>query len=140
MIIADTSVLIDYFKNVENSKSLLLDNIIQEEIPFGISCFTYQELLQGARDINEFNELKTYLSLQNIFDVPQDLYFFENCARMFFDLRRKGQTIRSSIDMLIAQTAIEHNLFLLHNDKDFDVIAQNFKNLKILNHIDECFI
>jgi len=137
MVIVDTSVLIDYFKDVENPKSLLLDSIIQLEIPFAISCFTYQELLQETRDIKEFNELKSYLSLQNIYDVPQDLHFFENCAKMFFDLRRKGLTIRSTIDMLIAQTAINFGSFLLHNDKDFDVISKNFKNLKILNRIDE---
>jgi predicted nucleic acid-binding protein len=33
--------------------------------------------------------------------------------------RNAGITIPSTIDLLIAQTAIEHSLFLLHNDKDF---------------------
>jgi predicted nucleic acid-binding protein len=139
MVLVDTSVLIDYFRNIENSKSLLFDNIIQREIPFGISCFTYQELLQGARDINEFDELKLYLSYQTIYSFPQDLYFYENCAKTFFDLRRAGKTVRSSIDMLIAQTAVKFDLFLLHNDKDFDVIAEIVKNLKILGKIDDLY-
>jgi hypothetical protein len=33
-------------------------------------------------------------------------------------------SVTSSVDCLIAQTAIEHNLLLLHNDSDFDRIAQ----------------
>jgi len=43
---------------------------------------------------------------------------------VFFDLRRKGMSVRSSVDCLIAQTAIEHGLHLLHNDSDFDRIAK----------------
>jgi predicted nucleic acid-binding protein len=108
-------------------------------LPFGVSCFTYLELLQGAKDITEFNKLKSYLSLHTIYNVPQNLYFYDNCAKMYFDLRRSGKTIRSSIDILIVQTAIESNLFLLHNDRDFDVIAKSFMNLKILNRIDDLY-
>ena len=33
-------------------------------------------------------------------------------------------TINSTIDCLIAQTAIENNLYLLQNDSDFDNIAR----------------
>ena len=38
-------------------------------------------------------------------------------------------TVGSSVDCLIAQTAIEHRLHLLHNDSDFDRIAE-FSTLK----------
>ncbi|MEQ6358376.1 hypothetical protein SAMN04244560_00243 [Thermoanaerobacter thermohydrosulfuricus] len=43
---------------------------------------------------------------------------------------KKGITIRSTIDLLIAQTAIENNLYLLHDDKDFSLIAQVDERLK----------
>jgi len=36
---------------------------------------------------------------------------------------KKGLTVRSTVDLLIAQTAIEHNAILLHNDRDFEAIA-----------------
>jgi predicted nucleic acid-binding protein len=40
--------------------------------------------------------------------------------------------INSTIDCLIAQTAIENNLYLLHNDSDFDNIAK-VVDLKMFN-------
>ena len=40
-------------------------------------------------------------------------------------------TVRSTIDVLIALTAIEHHAFLLHDDRDFDVIAAAGTGLKI---------
>ncbi|HHY79050.1 MAG TPA: PIN domain nuclease [Thermoanaerobacter sp.] len=43
---------------------------------------------------------------------------------------KKGITIRSTIDLLIAQTAIENNLYLLHDDKTFSLIAQVDERLK----------
>jgi len=52
---------------------------------------------------------------------------------MFFNLRRQGITVRSTIDILIALTAIKNNLLLLHNDRDFDVLASKLEVLKIFN-------
>ena len=40
------------------------------------------------------------------------------------DCRKKGITIRSTIDCLIAETALEHDLRLLHNDNDFVAMSQ----------------
>jgi predicted nucleic acid-binding protein len=49
---------------------------------------------------------------------------FETAARSYFLCRKKGVTVRSTIDCLISQIAIEHNLLLLHSDRDFDAMAQ----------------
>ena len=49
---------------------------------------------------------------------------------MFFDCRRKGITIRSTVDLLISQIAIENNLYLLHDDTDYTRIAEVNKKLK----------
>jgi hypothetical protein len=48
---------------------------------------------------------------------------FAQAAKIYFQCRRKGITVRSTIDCLIAQTAIEHNLLLLHDDRDYEGIA-----------------
>ena len=58
----------------------------------------------------------------------------KGCAS-FFNLRRQGLTIRNTIDVLIARIAIEHDLFLLHNDRDFDAISEKNADLKILNNV-----
>ena len=133
MILVDTSVLIDFLKGVQNAKIELFEKILEQKMPYGIASYTYQEVLQGARDKREYEKLKDYLSTQNIYFLPETIDIYEKAANMFFDLRRQGITPRSTIDILIASIAIEHNLFLLHNDRDFDVISGKIHELKILN-------
>jgi len=132
MVLVDTSVLIGYLKGQTVYKTELMKDVLDCEIPFGISSFTYQEILQGARDEREFETLKEYLSTQKIYFLKQEISTFEKASRMFFDLRRKGTTLRSTIDILIALTAIEYNLILLHNDSDFDNISKHIPDLKIM--------
>ncbi|RLA59144.1 MAG: hypothetical protein DRR04_09255, partial [Gammaproteobacteria bacterium] len=40
-------------------------------------------------------------------------------ARIYYDCRRTGITVRSSVDCLIAQCALENELVLLHQDRDY---------------------
>jgi predicted nucleic acid-binding protein len=58
--------------------------------------------------------------------------FFEKAAENYHRCRKKGVTVRSTIDMLIAQTAIENDLYLMHNDNDFRNMATVIKELKLL--------
>ena len=51
-------------------------------------------------------------------------FTWRDAARIHFDLRRRGRTVRSAIDCCIAQLAIENNLRLLHRDRDFETIAE----------------
>jgi predicted nucleic acid-binding protein len=111
---------------------VLVDTILQKRIPFGISLYTLQEVLQGARGEKEYNTLKTYLSTQTLYGLPQNAKTYEEAARMFFNLRRQGITPRSTIDILIALTAIKHSLLLLHNDRDFNIFAEKIPQLRIL--------
>ena len=129
MILVDTSVLIDYFKGNKNEKTELLERIIADKIPFGINKFIYQELLQGARDNREFELLKAYLSTQKFYDLKDSKSSYENAARIYLNCKKKGITIRSTIDTIIGQCAIENKVKLLHNDKDFTLMATVIKEL-----------
>lgn len=130
MILVDTSVLIDFFKGTRNDQVTALKECITRQMPFGISSVIYQEVLQGAKNKKEFELLQTYLGCQHFFNPLDPVRSYEDAARIFFTCRRKGITIRSTIDCLIAQTAIEQGLYLLHNDMDFDRIA-SLTELKI---------
>jgi predicted nucleic acid-binding protein len=52
-------------------------------------------------------------------------------ARLFLACRSAGRTPRSSNDCLIARIAIEHELVLLHSDRDFEAIAHVEPKLKV---------
>lgn len=110
----------------------MLREVLARDIPFGFSAFTYQEVLQGSRNEAEYGRLDAYMSTHVIYCIPDEASVYERAARMCFDLRRKGVTVRSTIDVLIALTAIDNGLYLLHDDNDFDAIALHVPELRIL--------
>lgn len=132
MILVDTSVLIDYFKGVENRPAQKFHQILKSNVPFGISHFIYMEVLQGSQTDKDFNLLKKYLITQTFYELKKGRESYAEAARMYLKLRKKGITIKSTIDCLIARVALENELYLLHNDADFDRIAKHFP-LKIWN-------
>ena len=63
--------------------------------------------------------------------VDIDVMYATNYAvDLYRQLRKKGITIRKSVDCLIASYAILTDMYLLHNDKDFEYIAKESR-LKI---------
>lgn len=124
MILVDTSVLIDFLSGKNSLYSKVLNQLINDKIHFGINSFIYQELLQGVKTEKQFEILKRYLSPQIFYGLKDDKISYEKAAEIYFKCRRHGLTVRSTIDCLIAQTAIENDLYLFHNNKDFDVISQ----------------
>ena len=130
MILVDTSVLVNFFKGITNKQVIKLENAIKDKIPFGINNLIYQELLQGARSEKEFDLLKEYLSTQRFYDLKNAKESYEAAAKNYFYCRKNGITVRSTIDMLILQTAMENNLYLLHDDRDFSNIAKILTDLK----------
>ena len=133
MILVDTSVLIGYFKGLSGAPYNLLDQIIEQNLSFGINNLIYQELLQGAKTEQEFNSLKEYLETLTFYNLHYGKESYCNVAKLYMQCRKKGVTVRSSIDLIIAETAIENGLYLLHNDNDFINIAKVIKTLKLYN-------
>lgn len=132
MVLVDSSVLIAYFRNAQSAKTDIFRSIIGRNLPFGISFHAYQEVLQGSRNEREFAQLRESLDSLRIYSLPDERATYERAARLYYDLRRKGITIRGSFDILIALTAMEYDLMLLHDDRDFDAIASK-TNLEILD-------
>ena len=130
MVLVDTSVLIDYLGSVENSGTRAFQSILDSGIAYGITLFAYMEILQGVRTEREFEQVKRYLDTQKFYGFSDEKASFAEAARIYFLCRKRGITISSTIDCLIARAAIENDVFLLHNDKDFDSIAKVVK-LKI---------
>jgi predicted nucleic acid-binding protein len=123
MILVDTSVLIDFFKGVKNEAAEKLEWVLRKGIPFGINSFIFQEVLQGAISKKEYSLLDGYLRTQRFYHLKEPVDSYARAARIYMDCRKKGFTVRSTIDCLIAETALEHDLLLLHNDSDFTAMA-----------------
>ena len=133
MTLVDTSILIDKLRKNKNPKTLLFDRLHATKAPFCISFLTYHEILQGAKSDNEFQKLSSYLSTQTMIALPETPDVYADSAKLYFKLRRLGVTVRNTIDVMIAYTAVYYKLPLLHNDRDFDLIADSTPELIILN-------
>jgi len=127
MVLVDTSVLIDYLRGTDNESTRKFQFVLDNDIPFGINSFIYQEVLQGVKTERDFRRLKRYLDTQRFYNLKDDRESFAEAARIYFKCRRKGITVSSTIDCLIVQTVLEHDLFLLHNDSDFERIRNVVK-------------
>jgi predicted nucleic acid-binding protein len=131
MIIVDTSILIGYFKGTENTPYDKMDFIIDNDIPYGINNHIYLELLQGAKDQSEYDILKEYLTTLPFYELKYGNKSYENAALLNIKCRDHGITIRSTIDLIIAEIALENNLYILHNDNDYTNMAKIITELKI---------
>jgi len=120
MVLVDTSILIDFLRGADNAAVRRFQQILDSNIPFGISPLTYLEVLQGTGTDKDYATVKSYLETHRFFGLLDEKESYAAAARIYFDCRRKGITINSTVDCLIAQTAIENDLTLLHNDADFD--------------------
>lgn len=121
MILIDTSVWILIFKDKSGTEAERVQTWLDgREVV--LTRFNQLELLQGCRDDKEWLLLSSHLEDQTY--VEATVSTWQAAARIYFDLRRQGLTVRSPIDCCIAQMALENNLLLLHNDKDFTIINQ----------------
>lgn len=130
MILVDTSVLVDFLRNRQTSQTALFDDLLEKKLPWGINEYIYQEILQGARDESEFERLKEYLETIPFYFLKFGKMSFEQAALINVRCRLSGVTVRSTIDLLIAETAIENDVSLLHSDSDFDNIGRVIRDLR----------
>ena len=130
MLLIDTSVWVKLFRsNAEDFKQRLIETIAGRD--YYLSRFTQTELLQGSLDEKEWLTLSNYLEVQDY--IEPSIESWTNAARIYYDLRRQGITIRNTIDCCIAASAIEHDLLLIHLDRDFEAIARgtSLKQLRL---------
>ncbi len=130
MVLIDTSVLIDFLKDKKNPAIDKFNTILELNIPFGITSHIYQELLQGSATQRDFDTLKKYLDTFILYSPRDQRQSYAEAADIYFQCRKKGIALRSTLDCLIAQIAKEHRLKLLHNDKDFDNIKKVIKDIE----------
>lgn len=121
MILADTSVWIDYFNGIENGQTNNLDRSLSEQSVL-VGDIILAEILQGFDSNSDFKIAKNALDDLSCVQLGGKLLAIKAATNFRF-LRSKGVTVRKTVDMLIGSWCIEHDVELLHNDKDFDQMA-----------------
>ena len=117
MILADTSVWVDFFKDVESRQTLLLRQaIVGGDVVIGDLILV--EILQGLKfpmQIKQVSGALARLEIETLCGSAIAPLAAENYRR----LRRGGLTVRGTIDIIIATWCIVNGVALLHSDRDF---------------------
>ena len=119
MTLVDTSVWIEVFR----AKRPLN---LEEVVPFDavVTCLpVIQEVLQGFRDESSFRVAREALFALPVVESPLSADVFEEAVDLYRRARKAGRTIRSSVDCIIAASAIRHDLEVLHHDRDFAALS-----------------
>ena len=133
MIFVDSSVWVDYFNGTQSVETDCLDSLLGKE-PVGLGDVVLIEVLQGFRRDQDYKTAKDLLTALAVFTLGGQEMAIKS-ADNFRLLRKKGITVRKTIDVLIATFCINKNLPLLHSDKDFDPFHQHLKLENALDFI-----
>jgi predicted nucleic acid-binding protein len=122
VIVVDSSVWIDFLNGRNAPHVKRLSEIIgAEEVIVGDLMLC--EVLQGLDDERTAREVEGLLRRFEIVHMAGDAIAV-SAARNFRSLRRRGITVRKTIDLLIGTWCIENRRPLLHNDSDFHPMAR----------------
>ena len=123
MIVADSSVWIDFFRDASTPQvARLAAAIARDEVIIG--DLVRMELLQGCRSDREFDEMLRITGAFASLSIADDGLVVQ-AARNYRLLRARGVTIRKTIDTLIATRGILDHLPLLYSDRDFDPFVEH---------------
>ncbi len=117
MILVDSSVWIGYFNGKINPQTDWLDNALGKEIII-VGDLILAEVLQGFKSNRDFYKAKELLLNFRILEMLGQELAIKSAENYRF-LRKKGVTVRKTIDVIIGTFCIHHSISLLHDDQDF---------------------
>jgi predicted nucleic acid-binding protein len=123
MVIVDSSVWIDYFNGRDNPEVAKLDRLLETEL-LGVGDLILAEVLQGFRQDKDYQTAKRLLTSLTVFEMLGTEMAMKS-ADNFRDLRKKGITVRKTINVMIATFCIENGHELLFSDKDFTPFVEH---------------
>ena len=120
MILVDTSIWIAVFRSKNPYR--IEDAVEFDEI---VTCLpVIEEILQGFREERAYRTARDAMLALPIVESPMEESLFLEAAELYRSARRRGLTIRSSVDCLVAACALRHNVPVLHRDRDYEFLRE----------------
>jgi len=120
-IFVDSSVWVNFFNGVQSPKVDLLSRLLGTA-SIVVGDLIVAEVLQGFREDGDFEQARVALLRFPVRSMG-GLDLALASASNYRSLRRKGITVRKTIDCWIATFCLRHGLELLHDDRDFEPFA-----------------
>ncbi len=129
MIIVDSSVWIDYFNGNITPKTDWLDAALGNQ-PILIGDLILTEVLQGFQSDKDFKKAKSLLLNFPVVEMLGQEAALKSVSNYRY-LRKKGVTIRKTIDVIIGTFCIHNSFSLLHDDRDFTPL-EKYLHLRVV--------
>lgn len=123
MVLVDSSVWIDYFNGIVTWQTEILDQMLQR-LPVITGDIILTEVLQGFRHDKDYKNAKELMSILPCMEMGGCEVAVQS-ADNYRELRKKGVSLRKTIDVIIGTFCIKENIPLLHDDKDFEPLVKH---------------
>jgi hypothetical protein len=123
-VIVDTSVWIDFFRGNDTWQVAVLSDRLVADEPIALTDIIFTEILRGLVDERSVRRVERRLLAHEVL-VLDPLDDHRRAAALYRACRRRGVTIRRTLDCLIAAVCIREHRPLLHADVDFDRLANH---------------
>jgi predicted nucleic acid-binding protein len=130
LTIVETTIWIDFFRGVRSDYTAwVYRNLSNQRI--ALTDLTLCEVLQGMRDDAMHAGIRSDLLKFGVHSTGGTQLALAASDNYRF-LRKRGITVRKTIDCLIATHCIREGHSLLHNDRDFDAFEE-YLGLKVIH-------
>ncbi|MGH9078149.1 MAG: type II toxin-antitoxin system VapC family toxin [Acidimicrobiales bacterium] len=124
MTLVDTSAWIEFLRATGSDTHRAVRQLLEDHAPLHTTDVVVMEVLAGARDEGHLQRLRRMLARCDHVAV-EGLASYESAAHQYRACRQAGETVRALTDCLIGAVALRTGVPVLHNDRDFDVLARH---------------
>lgn len=128
MIIIDSNIWIDFFKDIENEETKQLSYLLRNKIEMGANSLIVTEVLQSLMDDKEHNQIKHIFNTFKIHKIQNEMIvmagdIFRLCRKGNKEKNITGKTLKTT-DCIIAAQCIIDDVAIFSRDKHFAMIAE----------------
>ncbi|MES2937714.1 MAG: PIN domain nuclease [Pseudomonadota bacterium] len=125
MITADASVWIGFLNGQRTPQTRALEAALDDDAnEIVLLDLTLMEVLRGFRNERDWRYARSLFEPLPLFTAGGESTALA-AAALYRDLRQRGVTVRSSIDLLVGAWCIRNDCALIHADRDFDGMREH---------------
>jgi predicted nucleic acid-binding protein len=122
--LVDTSAWVEFLRSTGSDTHRAVRQLLEDDAPVHTTDVVVMEVLAGARDDDHHQQLRRLLARCEYLPV-EGLASYEAAAALYRVCRQAGETVRALTDCLIGAVALRSSVSVLHDDRDFDVLARH---------------
>ncbi len=122
-VLVDTSAWADFLNGYPSAAATAVAELLAGEEDLCTCGIVVAEVFQGLRRDKPRAIRRSFEELT--FLEPSGIPLYLRAAEVYRMLRRKGRTVRSTIDCVVAVIAEEHGCYVLARDRDMDAILES---------------